>query len=156
VITLVEGTKEKLGEILSQYKGKKSDLIPILQEAQDNFGYLPGEVMQEIAKFLRMSNGNVYGVATFYTRFKLTPGGKKIIRVCVGVGCHVCGGARILREVENRLGIKPGETTDDLEYSLETVACSGSCALAPVLVVDGSVYGRMTTTKVGEILEETK
>jgi NADH-quinone oxidoreductase subunit E len=152
----VEGAKEKLGEILSRYKGEKSDLIPILQETQDSFGYLPGEAMQEVAKFLRMSDGNVYGVATFYTRFKLTPGGKKIISVCVGAGCHVCGGARILREVEKRLGIKPGETTDDLEYSLETVACSGSCALAPVLVVDGNVYGRMTTTKVGEILEETK
>ena len=152
----MEGAKEKLGEILSRYKGEKSDLIPILQETQDSFGYLPGEAIQEVAKFLRMSDGNVYGVATFYTRFKLTPGGKKIIRVCVGAGCHVCGGASILREVEKRLGIKPGETTDDLEYSLETVACSGSCALAPVLVVDGNVYGRMTTTKVGEILEETK
>jgi NADH-quinone oxidoreductase subunit E len=156
VITLVEGIKEKLGKILSRYSGEKSDLIPILQEAQDGFGYLPGEAMQEIAKFLRMPDSVVYGVATFYTQFKLAPGGKRKIRVCVGAGCHVCGGARILREVEKQLGIKPGETTDDLEHSLETVACSGSCALAPVLVVDGSVYGRMTTTRVGEILEETK
>jgi len=156
VITLVEGIKEKLDEILSRYSGEKTDLIPILQEAQDRFGYLPGEVMQEIAKFLRLPDSIVYGVATFYAQFRLTPGGKRTIKVCVGAGCHVHDGARILREVEKRLGIKPGETTDDLEYSLETIACFGSCALAPVMVVDGNVYGRMTPTKVRQILEETK
>ena len=152
----MEDIKEKLIQILSRYSGQKSDLIPILQEAQDNFGYLPGEVMQEIAKFLRLPDSIVYGVATFYSQFKLTPGGKKIIRVCQGTSCHVHGGVRILREVEKRLGIKPGETTDDLEYSLETVACSGSCALAPVMVIDKNAYGRMTATRVEQILKETK
>ena len=152
----MKGVKEKLNEILSRYKGEKSDLIPLLQEAQDRFGYLPGEVMQEIAKFLRLSDSIVYGVATFYDQFKLTPGGKRVIKVCQGTGCHVRGEGHIRREVEKRLGIKSGETTDDLEYSLETIACSGSCALAPVITVDGNVYGRMTPTKVRQILEETK
>jgi len=152
----VEDIKEKLIQILSRYSGQRSDLIPILQEAQDNFGYLPGEVMQEIAKFLRLPDSIVYGVATFYSQFKLASGGKKIIRVCQGTSCHVHGGVRILREVEKRLGIKPGETTDDLEYSLETVACSGSCALAPVMVIDKNAYGRMTATGVEQILKETK
>jgi len=155
VITLAE-IKEELSKILSRYSGAKSDLIPILQEAQNRFGYLPGEVMLEISRFLRIPESVVYGVITFYAQFKLTPGGKRTVKVCRGTACHVRGGARILREVEKRLGVKPGETTDDLEYSLETIACFGSCALAPVTVIGRNVYGRMTTTKVRQILEETK
>ena len=157
MITIIEAnTKEKLSEIFSNYNGRKEELIPILQEAQEQFGYLPSEVMLEIAKFLRLPESAVFGVSTFYAQFKLTPIGKKIVRVCRGTACHVRGGARILQEVEKRLGIKPGETTEDLEYTLEAIACFGSCALAPVIVVDKSVYGRMTTTRVGEILTETK
>ena len=147
---------EQLDEILSRYSGESGDLIPILQEAQERFGYLPEEVMQGIAKFLRLSESTVYGVSTFYAQFKLTPTGKRLVKVCRGTACHVRGGARILREVEKQLGIKPGETTSDLGYSLETIACFGSCALAPVMVIDKNVYGRMTTTKVGQILAETK
>ncbi len=149
-------TKEKLSEVLSHYSGQKEELIPILQEAQEQFRYLPEEVMRGIAKFLRLSESTVYGVATFYAQFKLTPTGRRIVRVCRGTACHVRGGARILSEVEKRLGIKPGETTDDLEYTLETIACFGSCALAPVMVIDKEVRGRMTTTEVGQILSETK
>lgn len=157
MITLVETeVKEKLNEILSHYNGKKDELIPILQEAQEQFRYLPSEVMLEIAKFLRIPESAVFGVSTFYAQFKLTPSGRRIVRVCRGTACHVRGGARILREVERRLGIKAGETTEDLEYTLETIACFGSCALAPVMVVDRNVYGRMTTTKVGQILSDTK
>ena len=112
--------------------------------------------MLGIAKFLKVPESTVYGVATFYAQFKLTPSGRTKVRVCRGTACHVRGGARILREVEKRLGINPGESTDDLEYSLETIACFGSCALAPVMVVDKNVYGRMKTAKVGRILEEAK
>ena len=144
--------KEQLDDILSHYSGESGDLISILQEAQERFGYLPTEVMQWIAKFLRLPESNVFGVATFYAQFKFTPTGKKIVKVCRGTACHVRGGTRILNEVERHLGIKPGETTDDLEYSLETIACFGSCALAPVVVVDKTVYGRMTNQKVAEIL----
>ena len=140
--------KEQLDDILSQYDGESGDLIPILQEAQERFGYLPGEVMQWIAKFLRLPESNVFGVATFYAQFKFTPTGKRIVKVCRGTACHVRGGARILNEVERQLGIKPGETTNDLEYSLETVACIGACALAPTMVMDDEVQRKMTPKKV--------
>ena len=144
--------KEQLDDILSQSDGKSGDLIPILQEVQEKFGYLPEGVMAGIAKFLRLPESTVYGVGTFYAQFKFTPTGKRIVKVCRGTACHVRGGVRILNEVERQLGIKPGETTDDLEYSLETIACFGSCALAPVVVIDKTVYGRMTTKKVAEVL----
>lgn len=144
--------KKQLDDILSQYQGDSSDLIPILQAAQERFGYLPEEVMTGIAKFLRLSASSVYGVSTFYAQFKFTPIGKKMIKVCRGTACHVRGVNRILQEIDRELGIKPGETTDDLEYSLETIACFGSCALAPVMVVDKTVYGRMTPKKVRQIL----
>ncbi len=144
--------KEQLDDILSQYGGESGDLISILQEAQEGFGYLSEGVMAGIAKFLRLPESTVYGVGTFYAQFKFTPTGKRIVKVCRGTACHVRGGARILNEVERQLGIKPGETTDDLEYSLETIACFGSCALAPVVVIDKTVYGRMITKKVAEVL----
>jgi NADH-quinone oxidoreductase subunit E len=142
---------KQLDDILSRYNGEKSDLIPVLQEAQESFGYLPGGVMQRIAKFLRLPESTVYGVSTFYAQFRLTPTGKRLVKVCRGTACHVRGGARILREVEKRLGIKPGETTDDMEYSLETVACIGACALAPTMTMGKETYGQMTTKKVVEI-----
>jgi len=152
VITLAEiEVKEKLDEILSHYSGKREELIPILQEAQEQFSYLPLEVMVEIAKFLRMPESAVFGVSTFYAQFKLVPSGKRIVRVCRGTACHVRGGARILREVEKRLGIKPGETTEDWEYTLETVACIGACALAPTMTLDKETHGQMTTKKVAEV-----
>jgi len=148
--------KERLDNIFSQYKGESGDLIPILQGAQERFGYLPEEVMQGIAKFLRLPESTVYGVSTFYAQFKFAPIGKEVVKVCRGTACHVRGADQILQELERKLGIKPGETTDDLEYSLETIACFGSCALAPVVVINKSVYGRMTMTKVREILAEGK
>lgn len=148
--------KEQLDEILSHYSGEKDELISILQEAQQRFGYLPPEVMQEIAGFLKLPESTVYGVATFYAQFKFKPTGKRMVKVCGGTACHVRGGARILREVEKLMGIKPGETTEDLEYSLEMIACFGSCALAPIMMVDRNVYGRMTTAKAHQILADTK
>jgi NADH-quinone oxidoreductase subunit E len=148
--------KQQLDNILSQHNRNRGNLIPILQEVQQEFGYLPQEAMQIIADFLRLSNSTVYSVATFYAQFKFTPTGKRTVKVCRGTACHVRGGARILREAEKKLGIKPGETTKDREYTLETVACFGSCALAPVMVADRNVYGRMTTTKVGQILPDNR
>jgi NADH-quinone oxidoreductase subunit E len=155
VIPIVEAdVKDKLTEIFSHYEGKREELIPILQEAQGYFRYLPAEVMLEIARFLRIPESAVFGVSTFYAQFKLVPSGRRIVRVCRGTACHVRGGARILREVERRLAIKPGETTDDLEYTLETVACIGACALAPTMTVDKETYGQMTTKKVAEVFGE--
>ena len=148
--------KEKLSDIFSHYSGKKEELIPVLQETQEQFRYLPEEAMREISRFLRIPESTVYGVSTFYAQFKLTPLGRKIVKICRGTACHVRGGAQILSEAEKGLSIKAGETREDLEYTLETIACFGSCALAPVIVIDKSVHGRMTPSKVKNILASTK
>jgi NADH-quinone oxidoreductase subunit E len=144
-------TTKQLDKLLSRYSEDKGNLIPMLQEAQESFGYLPEGVMQRIAKFLRLPESVVYGVSTFYAQFTFVPTGKKRVSVCRGTACHVRGGARILREVEKQLGIKPGETTDDMGYSLETVACIGACALAPTMRIGKETYGQMTTRKVTEV-----
>jgi len=148
--------EERLSEILSSYQGREDELIPLLQQVQRVFGYLPEPAMKRIAKFLKLPESTVFGVVTFYAQFKLVPTGRNVVRVCRGTACHVRGGARILREVEKHLGIKPGESTPDLEYCLETVACFGACALAPVVVVNGKVNGRMTKAKVKDILNTAK
>ncbi|MFC1871418.1 NADH-quinone oxidoreductase subunit NuoE [Chloroflexota bacterium] len=153
-IAVEVNVKQKLDGIFTHYSGKREELIPILQEAQAEFRYLPPEVMLEIARFLKLSESVVYGVSTFYAQFKFTPVGKHIVKICRGTACHVRGAPRILSEVEKQLGIRPGETTEDQEYSLETIACFGSCALAPVMVVDDGVYGRMTPAKVRQVLGE--
>ena len=147
--------KDLLVKIFSGFKGSPDELIPILEEAQNTFGYLSPEVMTETAHFLKIPEGQVFGVATFYALFRLTPGGKKTVRVCRGTACHVRRGASILQEVQKKLGIKPGQTTEDREYSLETISCFGSCAMSPVMVVDKTVYGRMTPARVNRILSET-
>jgi NADH-quinone oxidoreductase subunit E len=138
--------------IFSHRSGEKQELIPILQETQAQFRYLPAAAMKEIAGFLRMPESTVYGVSTFYAQFKLTPLGRKIIRVCRGTACHVRGASKVLAELESQLGIKAGETTDDLEYTLETVACIGACALAPTMTIDNETYGKMTVNRVAEVL----
>lgn len=143
--------RERLTEILAPYKGEKGALIPVLQKVQSELGYLPEEAVSEIARFLGIAKSEVYGVLTFYAQFRTTPVGKNLVKVCRGTACHVRGGARILTEVERRLKIKPGETTPDLEYTLETVACLGCCALAPTIVRNDGVHGQMTTRKVAEL-----
>jgi NADH-quinone oxidoreductase subunit E len=149
-----ETSEERLNEIMSSYQGKKEELIPILQQIQQVFGYLPEPAMEKIAKFLKLPESTVFGVGTFYAQFKLVPSGRNIIKVCRGTACHVRGGARILREVEKNLGIKPGESSPDLEYCFETVACIGACALAPTMVVNNETHGQMTTKKAAEVLEQ--
>ena len=148
--------KKQLDDILSRYSKNRENLIPLLQEVQEGFGYLPEEAMELVADFLKLSNSTIYAVSTFYSQFKFTPTGKRLVKICRGTACHVRGGAQVLREVEKQLDIKPGETTKDLEYTLELIACFGSCALAPVMVIDNTVYGRMTTTKVGPTLADNK
>ena len=143
---------KEVEKITANYSQDSGNLIPILQEVQEELGYLPAEAMQRIAKFLKLPESTVFGVSTFYAQFKLTPTGRKKIVICRGTACHVRGGARILRELERRLGIKPGETTEDMEYSLETVACIGACALAPTMRIDDETYGQMTTKKAAEVL----
>ncbi|MFH1639735.1 MAG: NADH-quinone oxidoreductase subunit NuoE [Chloroflexota bacterium] len=145
-------TISRLTKILSAFEGEAGDLIPILQETQKEFSYLPKEAMRQIARFLKLPESTVYGVSTFYAQFKFTPSAKRTIKVCSGTACHVRGNGSILAEIERILGIKPGETTEDMRYSLETIACFGSCALAPVVVVDKTVYGRVTPEKMAEII----
>ena len=142
----------KLLDIFSRFEGDKDELIPILQTVQDEFGYLPNDTMAKIAKFTGASESNVFGVATFYAQFRLTPTGKNRITVCRGTACHVRGAPQILEEVERHLGIKEGESTPDMEYSLETVACIGCCALAPVITINDEVYGKLSLKDVAKIL----
>jgi NADH-quinone oxidoreductase subunit E len=141
----------RITRILSGFSGEQADLIPILQQVQHELGYLPEEAMTRIAQFTGVPECSVYGVATFYAQFKLKPSGRNVVRVCRGTACHVRGGSRILREVEKTLGIKPGENTPDMEYTLETVACIGACALAPTMTINNDTFGEMTTKKVAEI-----
>jgi len=146
---------ERIDEILSNYnKDKSNNIIPILQAVQAEYGYVSEESISTIAKYLRLSVSVVYGVSTFYAQFKFAPVGEKLIRVCRGTACHVRGVSRVLDETSKILGIEPGETTDDLKYSLETIACFGSCALAPVMVVNEAVHGKVTPDKVKKILGE--
>lgn len=144
-----------LDSLLSKHGGDSSELIATLQDTQKEFGYLPKEAMQKIARFLKLPESNVYGVATFYAQFKLSPAARRAIKICSGTACHVKGKDDILVAIEHELGIKPGETTKDFKYSLELIACFGACALAPVIVVDKTVYGRMTPEKVAEILKQS-
>lgn len=147
---------EELREVFENYEGKREELIPVLQDVQEKLGYLPREALVSVSRFLNLPESVVFGVATFYAQFYLTRQGKHKVKVCRGTACHVRGGGRIMQAVQRKLGIKPGETTDDYEFSLERVACFGSCALAPVVVIDGKVHGRMTSRKVEKLIEETR
>jgi len=141
-----------LSQILQTYQGEKGALIPVLQEAQIEFGYLSEEALSEIARFFGASQNEIYGVATFYAQFRFTPPAQHTIKVCLGTACHVRGGTHILDRVESELGIQPGDTTKDHQFGLERVACFGCCALAPVMVVSDVVYGKMTASKAKDIL----
>jgi len=143
---------EKLKNILSFYKGEEKEVIPLLQHVQKEYGYLPQDIMYKIARFLRIPESQVYSVATFYSQFRFTPKGKKHIMMCRGTACHVRGAPRLLEEIEKLIGIKEGETSPDLEYSLETVACIGACGLAPNMVVNEVTYGRLTKKKLHQII----
>ncbi|UCH20735.1 MAG: NADH-quinone oxidoreductase subunit NuoE [Deltaproteobacteria bacterium] len=150
---LAQDIDYQVDDILAAYKGVNDELIPILQAVQEKFGYLPQPSMKQIADFLKVPESSVFGVATFYAFFKLVPTGRNVVRVCRGTACHVRGGARILREVEKQLGVNPGESTPDLEYYLETVACIGACALAPTMRINDDTFGQMTKKKAAEIFK---
>jgi len=145
---------EQLAEILNPYKGERGTLIPVLQKVQESFGYLSQEAVSQVAKFLKVSESEIFGVASFYAQFRFTRPGEHSVKVCLGTACHVRGGVRILDTLQRELGIEPGGTTADYKFSLERVACFGSCALAPVAVIDDKVYGRLTTTKAKEIIDQ--
>lgn len=141
-------------EIFADFKGAQDELIPLLQKIQDNFGYLSQDSMLEVGRFLRIPTSKVWATATFYTQFRHKPIGKKHIMLCRGTACHVKGAPRILDELELRLGITEGETSSDGEHSLESVACIGACGLAPCIMINEEVKGRLTPKIVGTLFEE--
>lgn len=143
--------EELLEEILGTYRGDRGELVPILQEIQENLGYLPEKIMLDIAKFVGVPDSHVYSVASFYAQFRLLPLGRKRVAVCRGTACHIRGAPQILSKVEKTIGLKEGETSDDMEYTLETVACIGCCALAPCIRINREVSGEMTPEKAKEL-----
>ena len=141
-----------MDEVFSKFARERGSVLPILHEIQNRFGYLSPESLEAVAGYLRLSDSTVYSVASSYPGFKFAPVGRRCINVCRGTACHVKGGKKILSELERRLGIKPGQTTTDMEYSLDTVACTGACSLAPVVIVDNEPRGEMTAQKVEGLL----
>jgi NADH-quinone oxidoreductase subunit E len=144
--------RDRMKGILEKVRNKRENLIPILQQTQAEFGYLPPDAMVEVARFLNIPEIDVYSVATFYNQFRLTPPGKHSVRVCMGTACHVKGGHITLAAWQRRLKIESGQTTPDREFDLDTVACVGCCAMAPVTVVDKKVEAKADPTRVDGIL----
>jgi len=147
---------KKVSTIVDKYQGAGGALIAILQDIQAEFNYLPPDALKSVAEKLNVPLINVYSMATFYKAFSLTPRGKYLITVCLGTACHVRGAKRILGEVQKKLGVKRGETTEDKQFTLETVNCLGCCAIGPVMVVDGEYFGQTSSAKVDSILDRYK
>ncbi|NLW55383.1 MAG: NAD(P)H-dependent oxidoreductase subunit E [Firmicutes bacterium] len=143
----------KLDEVINQYKGKAGGLIPVLHQAQLIFGYLPKDVQIRVAEGLGIPLSEVYSVITFYSLFSLQPRGKHTIGVCLGTACYVKGAAEILQALEENLGVKVGESTEDGLFSLMQTRCIGACGLAPVLTIGEDVYGRLTPEMLPDILK---
>ena len=146
----------KVDKIVESYFCEGSALIAILQEIENLYGYLPTWALRYVSERLNVPLIQVYGVASFYDAFHLSPRGKHLIRVCLGTACYLRGSARVLEAVERELGIKVGETTPDLKFSLQPVHCMGACALAPVMVVGERYFDKMTTTKVRSVLKQVQ
>ncbi len=144
----------RLDEVLQRHSGEEGALIPILQEAQEIYGYLSEEVLNYLGKQLHIPASRIFGVITFYAQFYTTPRGRHTVRVCRGTACHVRGGKHILKAVQQNLGIGENETTPDFKFTFETVACLGACALSPVLLVDKNYYGKLTPAKVEQVLKQ--
>ena len=153
------GTPEqeaKLKDVIARLKDQRGALMPILQQAQEIYGYLPYEVQKIISEELNIPIEEVYGVVTFYSQFSLTPKGKHKISVCLGTACYVKGSDKVLEAVEQKLGIKSGECTEDGLFSIDSCRCVGACGLAPVMTIDEDVYGKLTAKEVGKILDSYK
>ncbi len=145
---------EVMKQIRQSFAGRQQEVITILQKVQSALGYIPTEALIQVADFTRMPEAAVYGIATFYERFRLSPVGRHVVKICRGTACHVKGADKILHEIEHRYKLSPGQTSKDRMFTLETVACFGSCAIAPVVVVDDKVRADMDPAKVGEVLED--
>ncbi len=146
--------EEQLREVIRKYKGQPGATMPVLQAAQEIFGYLPEEVQIMVAEGLDVPLSEIYGVTSFYSLFTLNPKGKYQISVCLGTACYVKGAADVLAAVEQKLSITPGGITEDGLFSLDACRCIGACGLAPVMMINGDVYGRLTPAQVGPILDQ--
>ncbi len=149
---LDEITRERLDAVFSAYSGNGSELIPVLQRIQQEFGYLPGEAMKYAADFLGVPESTVFGVASFYSQFRFTPAGRYTVKVCHGTACHVANASEITEKLEERLRIKDGETTSDGMFTLESVACVGCCSLAPLIMIGDEVYGKLNPAKAARVV----
>jgi NADH:ubiquinone oxidoreductase subunit E len=145
---------DRVRSILDKHEHEKWALIPVLQEIQEAFGYIPPETILPVAEALHVFPSQVQGVVTFYAGFSLEPKGKNVVKVCRGTACHVRGGRSILRFVKRELSLDEGETSPDYQFSLETVACLGACFLAPTMMVNKTYYGRLSPPKVSSILNQ--
>ncbi|MBS3817149.1 MAG: NADH-quinone oxidoreductase subunit NuoE [Candidatus Thermoplasmatota archaeon] len=150
----VVAPERDIEDILEEHPAEQSSLIPILQETQEQYGYLPKEVIEDIAGYLGLPESKIYGVATFYAQFRFEPQGEHVVRICHGTACHVKGADAITETVENELGIDTGETSEDGTFTLERVACLGCCSLAPVIMVDDTAHGDLTREKVKDVIDD--
>jgi NADH-quinone oxidoreductase subunit E len=139
-------------ELFAKFTATEGDLIPILQRVQQEQGYLSAESLHSISRFLKITENRIYGVASFYSQFRFTSPGRNTIKVCLGTACHVLGGQVLRESLERTLGIAPGETTSDGRFDLQQVACLGCCALGPVLQVNADIHGKITSSRLDEIL----
>ncbi len=145
---------QEVKEIVNQYTIEKDNLIPILNDIQMKYGYIPQIAQKEISEYLNISMAEIYGVITFYSRFTLEQKGKYTISICLGTACFVKGSEKLLNRVKERLNIKEGETTEDGKFSIDNTRCLGACGIAPVFTVNGEVYGKATVKKLDEVLDE--
>jgi NADH-quinone oxidoreductase subunit E len=148
------GTDKDYARIFSGFGGEEGDLIPTLQKVQERFGYISREAVGRISRFLKISENQIFGVASFYSQFRFTAPGRNSIKVCLGTACHVRGGQILCEALQRELDILPGQTTEDRRYDLERVACLGCCALAPVIRINDDIYSRMTVIRLKEILNK--
>jgi len=147
---------EKLIEIIQKYSGEEGALLNLLLEIQEKYNYLPKEALAEVSQEMNIPLSRLYSVATFYKDFSLTPRGKHSIHICMGTACQVWGGQRLVDKIGQELKIKPGGTTEDLNFTLDTINCPGCCGLAPVVVLDKDIHGKVTQNKLLAMVKEHK
>lgn len=152
--TILESNAEKVENLIESYIDKKEQLISLLQDVQAEFNYIPQDVLVRISQKLEIPLSQVFSVATFFQAFSLKPRGRHTVTVCLGTACHIKGGQRLVDKMERDYDLKPGETTEDMKFSLETVNCLGCCALGPVMVIDGKYESKVTPDKLDKILKK--
>lgn len=151
-----EELDRRLAPVFGKFGSKQEYLIPLLQAVQEELNYLPAEAIQRVSEYLAVPISRVYGVVTFYTQFYLKPQGRNKIKICQGTACHVRGAKTLQDAVQGKIGVAPGETSEDGEFSVERVACIGSCALAPAMIANNKIHGPMTPEKVEKLLDQIR